>query len=257
MEQPWLGYFAVAEESSFRFHIAAGGEFEILVLDKKGDPIQLYPITMKFLATEILPDGGHRDLPMNMSTIESADPPTAKLKKTVLRSKLTEQATGQPTLEVTIENSNGTILANARITDKGAFDKNPLKPVIRLGFPRFYAGENAEREKWDKKQARDFDKLIGKDLVRLKHLDGKTLKLGCVEKPVLTSAEINAGGSSLAGVELHAYQDRKIELIAASNSSLIIGNAGVGPLHADLWFQWSADAAKDPGGMAKLAIRVK
>jgi hypothetical protein len=257
LEQPWLGCFAVADEDSYRLSIASGGQFQLLVLKKNGDPIALYPIALAFLASETLPDGSVRDLPMQLDTVESADPPTAKLKKTVLRGKLTEQATGQPTLEITIENSGDTILASARVTDNGSFDKNPLKPLIRLGFPRFYAGENAERETWDKKKVRDFDKLIGKDSVKLKHLDGKTIKLECVEKPELKPAEINAEGSSSAEVELHAYDDRKIELIAASNSSLVIGNAGANPLHHDLWFQWSADPIKDSAGKAQLAIRIK
>lgn len=257
LEQPWLGHFAVTDERDFRLIIDATGNFQILILNKSGNPNELYPITLGFLATETLPDGKVRDLPMNLSTIESADPPTEKLKKTVIRSKLTEQASGQPTLEVTIEIASGAILASARITDKGGFDKNPLKPIIRLGFPRFYAGENEERETWDKKKVRDFDKLIGKDSVRLKHLDGKTIKLECVEKSELKPAEINAGGSSSAEVKLHAYDARKVVLIAAPNSSLVIGNAGANPLHHNLWFQWSADPIKDSAGKAQLAIRIK
>lgn len=255
--QPWIGCFAVADEDEYRFRIAVGGQFDILVLKKNGEPIDLYPITLKVLASETLPDGSVRDLPMQLDTVESTDPPTAKLKKTIIKGKLTEQTTGQPTLEITIENSGGAILASARIIDKGSFDKNPLKPIIRLGFPKFYAHEAAQRDTWDKKQAKDFDKLIGKDFVRLKHLDGKAIKLECVALPDLKPGEINAGGSSLAELEFHAYEGRRIELIAAPNSSLIIGNAGAGPLHADLWFQWSADAVKDPAGKAQLAIKIK
>jgi hypothetical protein len=29
------------------------------------------------------------------------------------------------------------------------------------------------------------------------------------------------------------------------------------PLHNGFWLEWSADAAKDPGGIAKLAMRIK
>lgn len=257
LEQPWLGYFVVADEGKYRFQMASTGESGVLVLNKGGDPIEAYPITLQFLAIESLPDGSVRDLPMKLDTMESTDPPTSKLKKTVFRGKLTEQATGQPTLEVTIENSGGSILAGVRITDKGAFDKNPLQPVIRVVFPGFYAPEQATMLEWDKKQIKDFDKLIGKDSVRTKQLDGKTVKLACVDKMELTPAQINAARSSLIEVEIGAYQNRKIEFIAAPNSSLTLGNAGATPLHAGFWLQWSVDAAKDPDGNAKLAIRIK
>lgn len=257
MEKPWLGYFAIAEESKFRFQMAATGETGMYVINKGGAPIELYPITLQFLATETLPDGSVRDLPVKLDTIESTDPPTAKLRKTVFRGKLTEQATGQPTLEVTLEISSGGILASARITDRGAFDKNPLLPVIRVVFPGFYGNEQVARATWDKKTTKDFDKMISKDSVSLKHLDGKTVKLACGEKPALKANEINAAGSSLVEVDIGAYQDRKIELIAAPNSALVLANAGAAPLHASFWLQWSADAAKDPEGKAKLAIQVK
>ena len=256
LDDPWLGYFAVADESSFRFLLSRNGEFNILVLNKSGDPIESLPITLQFLATEVLPDGSASDLPMKWETVESSDPPTAKLKKTVFRSKLTDQTTGQPTLEVIIEISSGTLLANARVIDKGAFDKNPLRPIIRMGFPAFYAAENGEKATWDKKQIRDFDKMIGRDSVSLKHLDGKTIKLACVEKTDLKPNEINGNRSSLAEVEIHAYQKRKIEFLASPNSSLTLGNAGAAPLHNGFRFEWSPDAAKDPDGKAKLAIRI-
>ena len=257
LNEPWLGYFAVANENSFQFLISKSGDFKILVRNKNGDPIELNSITLQFLAAEVLPDGSSRDLLMKWDTVESSDPPNAKMKKTVLRSKLTEQATGQPTLEVTIELSSGTLLANARITDKGGFDKNPLRPLIRMGFQDFYAVENAQKTTWDKKQIRDFDKMIGRDSVSLKHLDGKTIKMACVEKTDLKPDEINGSGSSLAEVEIYYYQKKKIEFLASPNSFLTLGNAGAAPLHSGFWFQWSPDAAKDPGGQAKLAIRIK
>ena len=257
LDEPWLGYFAVANESNFRFLISKNGEFKILVINKNKDAIELYPITLQFLATEALPDGSVRDLPMKWDTVESSDPADAKMKKTVFRSKLTDQATGQPTLEVTIEISSGTLLANARITDKGAFKKNSIQPTIRAIFPGFHADEIDQKAKWDKKQIRDFDKLIGRDSVSLKHLDGKTIKLPCVEKTDLKPDEINGGGSSLAEVEIYDYQKRKIEFLASPNSSLTLGNAGAAPLHSGFWFQWSPNVAKDPDGKAKLAIRVQ
>jgi hypothetical protein len=57
-------------------------------------------------------------------------------------------------------------------------------------------------------------------------------------------------------VEISAYQKRRIEFLAAPNSALKLGNASKAPLHNGFWLQWSADAAKDTGGNAKLAIRI-
>jgi hypothetical protein len=275
LEQPWFGYFAVAEERAFNFLIAAQkGGISIMVLNKEGGQIEACPITLQFLAQETLPDGSVRELLMKPDTLESADPATAKLKKTVFRSKLTDQATGQPTLEVTLEISNGTVLANARITDKGAFDKNPLRPVIRATFPAFYAAENAQnakdqneiagKEKQDKKQfkafekqIKEFEKRIDKDSVTLKHLDGTRVKLGCVDKTDPNSKEVNGTGSSSAEMEISAYQNRKIEFFAAPNSSLTLASTAPAPLHNGFSLQWSADPAKDPVGKAKLAISIK
>ena len=256
MEQPWLGYFAVAEERSFRFLISAQGSFEIIVLTKDGSEIAL-PLALQFLAQETLPDGSVRDLLMKPDTLESADPATAKLKKTVFRSKLTDQATGQPTLEVTLEIASGTILANARITDKGAFDKNPLRPVIRAVFPVFYVNENSVKAEWDKKQIKEFEKRIGRDSVTLKRLDGKRVKLGCVDKTDPKTKDVNGTGSSSAEVEISDYQNRKIEFLAAPNSSLTLGYTAPLPLHNGFYLQWSADPAKDPEGKAKLAVSIK
>jgi hypothetical protein len=256
MEQPWLGYFAVAEERSFRFLISAQGSFEIIVLTKDGSEIAL-PLALQFLAQETLPDGSVRDLLMKPDTLESADPATAKLKKTVFRSKLTDQATGQPTIEVTLEIASGTILANARITDKGAFDKNPLRPVIRAVFPVFYVNENSVKAEWDKKQIKEFEKRIGRDSVTLKRLDGKRVKLGCVDKTDPKTKDVNGTGSSSAEVEISDYQNRKIEFLAAPNSSLTLGYTAPLPLHNGFYLQWSAGPAKDPDGKAKLAVSIK
>ena len=258
MDQPWLGYFAVAEERAFNFLIGAqDGSINIMVRNKEGTPIEGIPITLQFLATETLPDGSVRDLPMKPDTLESAEPATAKLKKTVFRSKLTDQATGEPTLEVTLEIASGTILANARITDKGAFDKNPLRPVIRAGFPVFYVNENSVKAEWDKKQIKEFEKRIGKDSVTLKRLDGKVVKLACVDKTDPKFKEVNGTGISSAEVEIGAFQNRKIEFLAAPNSSLTLAYTAPLPLHNGFYLQWSADPAKDPEGKAKLAIRIK
>ena len=183
--------------------------------------------------------------------------PTAKLKKTVFRCKLADQAAGQPTLEGTIEIAGGTVLANARIIDKGAFDKNPMRPVIRTIFTAFYVNENLQKEAWDKKQTKEFEKRIGADSVTLKHLDGSRVKLVCVDKTDPKSKEVNGGGSSSAEVEISLYQKRRIELLASPHSSLTLCNAGPAPLHNGFWFQWSADAAKDPDAKAKLAISIK
>jgi hypothetical protein len=270
MEQPWLGYFAVAEERAFNFLFEAQqGGISIVVRNKEGTPIEGIPITLQFLAQETLPDGSVRELLMKPDTLESADPATAKLKKTVFRSKLTDQATGQPTLEVTLEIASGTVLANARITDKGAFDKNPLRPVIRAGFPAFYVAEkvqneNAQKEELDKKQIKElekqikeFEKRIGEDSVTLKRLDGTRVKLGCVDKTDPKTKDVNGTGSSSAEVEIGAFQNRKIEFLAAPKSSLTLGYTAPLPLHNGFYLQWSADPAKDPDGKAKFAVSIK
>jgi hypothetical protein len=213
-EQPWLGYFAVTEERAFQFLFGPDGGIVIRVLNKDGGLID-HPIILEFFATETLPDGSVRELTVKPDTYESSDPPTAKLKKTVFRCKLTDHATAQPTLEGTIEISKGTIFANARITDKGAFDKNPLRPVIRARFQSFYFAENDAKAQWDRKRVKEFERQISKDSVTLKHLDGKSVKLDCIGVTDPKSSEVNGVGSSSAEVRMSAYQGRKVEFLAA------------------------------------------
>lgn len=256
MEQPWIGYFAVAESGAFQFLFSAQGSFEIMILNN--DAVQIQPpINLQFLATETRPDGSVRELAMNPDTLESADIPTAKLKKTVFRCKLTDEATGQPTLEGTIEVVGRTILTSARITDSGAFDQKTILPVIRASFPPFYTVEKTQKETWDKKQIKEYEKRIGKDSVTLKHLDGTRVKLACSDNTNPKSKEVNGKGISSAEVEISAYQDRKIEFLAAQGSSLTMENLAPGALHDGFWFQWSSDPANDPQGKAKLNIRIK
>lgn len=257
LEKPWLGYFAVAEDRSCQLLLSTTGECKLMVLNKDGKPIETLPIVLQFLATETQPDGSVKELPIKADTVESTDPPTAKLKKTVVRYKLTEQAEGQPTLEVTLESVSGSLLVNARITDKGAFDKNPLVPVIKAQFAASYAAENGQKATWDKKQTKDFDRLIAKDSVTLKHLDGKQVKLGCIENLDPKAKEVNGSGSSSAVVDISCYQKHKIEFLAAPNSALTLAMPGAAAIHSGFWIQWSPDVAKDPDGKAKLAIKVK
>lgn len=255
-EHPWIGYFAVAEDRAFQLLLVTDGTLTIKALNKDGRVIEP-PIALKFLAMETLPDGSVRELAMKPNAIESSDPPTAKLKKTVFQCKLTDQATGQPTLEGTIEITNGTILARARIIDKGAFTNHPLRPVIRVVFPSFYVAENSAKAQWDRKKSKDFERQIAKDTVTLQHLDGKRVKLDCVEGTDAKSKEVNGLGSSSAEIRISAYQKRRIELLADPNSSITLGNTSTASLHNGFWLQWSPDAAKDPNGAAKLAISIK
>jgi len=99
--------------------------------------------------------------------------------------------------------------------------------------------------------------ILDKDAVILKHLDGKRVKLACVEATDSKSKEVNGPGSSSAEVEISVYQKRNIEFLAAPNSSLTLVNAAPDPLHNGFWLHWSPDAAKDPEGKAKLAIRIR
>jgi hypothetical protein len=255
MEQPWLGNFAVAEAGKFHFTIAANGETKITLIGKDRQPLLFESIVLRFGAYEPMPDGSRKDLTMLPDTLESKDPATAKLQKTVFRCKLADPAKG-PTMEIAFEIARGTVLAHARIIDKGAFDKNPVRPVIKTFFPQCYKNELERLPDMEKGDAKAFEKRIAKDTITLKHLDGKRIKLKCEEKFDPKSKEAN--GISSAEVEIDHYQSKKFELLAAPNSSLVLGNAGqTASLYDGFWFEWSADAVKDLDGKAKLAIMIK
>jgi hypothetical protein len=83
------------------------------------------------------------------------------------------------------------------------------------------------------------------------------VKLACVDKTDPKFKEVNGTGISSAEVEISDYQNRKIEFLAAPNSSLTLAYTAPVPLHNGFYLQWSADPAKDPEGKAKLAISIK
>jgi hypothetical protein len=87
-----------------------------------------------------------------------------------------------------------------------------------------------------KKSLRSFEKRISKDALSLKHRDGKTIKLECVERTQLSPAEVNGPGSESMELEFSAYEKRIIEFLAAPNSFLTLINPGALPLHQGGWF---------------------
>ncbi len=127
----WLGYFAAFEGRDYLFGISAEGELRIQPLATKGSgsgdknigtasmPIQI--------GVEEDPPGARPSLrTIRVESLESADEPTDKLEKTVIRGKVT----GDATFELTIERDRNNLTISNRLIDAGSLTKNPIRPVV-------------------------------------------------------------------------------------------------------------------------------
>lgn len=249
-EKPWLGYFAVYENRNFQFTVTGMGKVDLTPKNEKGLPMaRTAAISIVLGIEEIQPDGTFRLKAIQPGTLESADLPTDKFKKTVIRGKVA----GDAAFEATLEQDGGQILIGGRITDPGTLKKHPLRFVVRTKIPNMYAKDKKE----EKKDLKAFEKKIKSDNVDLKWTDGERHKVTFEESVDVTTKEVNGPGIASAAVEITAYKDTKFLFTASENSSIALWNAKPAPLHQGFFLIWSPDAAKDPEGKARFGIQVK
>jgi hypothetical protein len=261
--QPWLGYYAVYADKNYEFKVTAADCAGNLIPLGEGAPVLgNLLVQLKFGIVETQPDGKTVFLPLRMDTLESADPATDKLGKSVIRGK----TAGDAVLEITIEQSRGIVFIGSRVLEPGAFT-NPLYGSVTIDFPKVNppaAPGNAngginerEAKRAAKKKAKETEDRLKEDSLSLKRIDGQKQKV-TFEKPVdAGNKEINGTGIASTEVKIAAYGKKRFFFTASPESLLKLSNTKPASLSEGFSIQWSPDPAKNKDGKARLAIEIK
>lgn len=258
-EKPWFGFFCVSKNRAYQITVSSQGEIRLSPNNEKGEILSSYiDIPISLGIEEILPDGRFKSLKILPETLESTDPATDKLKKAVIRGKVT----GGAAFEATIEEWRGAISIGGRVTDPGTETKNPLRFHIVTTIP-YYSG-GIEKDTPAKRKA--YEATVKSDYVETKWTDGKRHKEMFVTAVDAGSPQINGPGIASTEIGIALFQTRKILLSASANSSMKFANANsapteagthVRPLYEGIIITWTADQKKDPKGLARLALQIK
>ena len=144
-------------------------------------------------------------------------------------------------------------MLGGRLVDPGAA-KNPLKFSIKANVPDAYP---RVKKAGDKKAVEAFEERIKNDRLQLTWTDGKRGKPRTDKAVDAASKEVSGPGISALQLEFSSFQERRIELVAAANSSIALLNPRTAPLQEGFTAVWTVDAVKDPEGNARLAVEVK
>jgi hypothetical protein len=262
-DPPWLGYHAVYANKNYEFKIAAAdGKITLIPVGDGAPVLGNLLIHIDLGIEETLPDGKTVLKPVRAVTIESADPATDQLGKSILRAKTVDDAS----LEITIEQSRGIVFIGSRVLDPGTI-KNPVRGFVTAVFPNVNPpatvennlGEVNERDakRAAKKEAKAAEDKLKDDSVDLKWTDGKRQKLTFEKVFDAGSKEINGPGIAAAEIKIAAYGKRKFFVTAAPDSAMQLSNAKPASLSEGFSIQWSPDPNKGKEGKARLAFEVK
>lgn len=247
---PWLGYFAAFEGHRYQIGVTGRGKVALTLMNRKGDPVgddRIISITIGI--EELMPGGKTQMREIKAGSLESSEPATQDLEKTVIRGKVT----GGASFEVAFEQERGVVSIGGRVTDPGTLTKNPLRFVVRTRIPSAYPNH----KKKTKGQREAFEERIEDDRIVLKWTDGKRSKISFETSVDLNTKEINGPGIADAELEMIAYQGKKLFFSASENSTITLSNSSPAPLHEGFIISWSPDAAKDPQGKARFSFLVR
>lgn len=248
--QPWLAYYAVFANKHFQFGITSQGKIILTPSGTKNDPVRpSLAIPMEITVAEIRPDGSASVRKLQPESLESTQPATAKLEKTVIRGTVT----GGASFELILEQNRGVISLGGRLLDPGSRTKNPLRFSLRVKFPSAYPFDRQD----DKKEEREFRKKTGDDHLDLTWTDGQRKKQPFDRKLDATAKDLNGPGIAAAEVDISAYKGKRFLFTATPNSSMTLSNNKAAPLHEGFTLHWLPDPAKDPDGKSRLLIEVR
>lgn len=260
---PWLGYYAVYASKSYEFKVgAADGKVTLIPVGEGAPVLGNLLVYIDLGIVETLPDGKTTLHPVRADTLESTDPATDKLTRSIIRAK----TAGDASIEITLEQARGIIFVGSRVLDPGTL-KNPLRCSVITKFPNLNPpapapsapaeGDEREAKRAAKKAAKAAEDKLKSDGVDLKWIDGKKQKLTFEKALDAGSVEVNGPGVSAAEIKISAYGSRKFFFTASANSAMKLSNATPASLTDGFSIQWSPDPAKDKDGNARLAIEVK
>lgn len=250
-EKEWVGDFVAYQNKRFQFVVTIEGKGRIFVMSKKGEPLgRALAVGVEFVIQETMPDGKVVSKAINPSSLESAQPATAKLTDMQLHGKVT----GGAGFEVSLHEDHGVISIGGKLLEPGHL-KNPLRFVIKVDIPNAYPHD--KKKDAGKKEAKAFEQKTERDRLQLKWIDGKSRKQSLSDSVDAASKEINGPGIAAMSLEFSSYQEKRFEFIASADSSMTLTNSGIGALNEGFAIVWQADTTKDPDGKARLSFEVK
>lgn len=249
-KQPWQGYYAAFANKHFQFTVTSDGQIKLTPIGDGGESLaQKMHIPIDVTIQEIAPDGKATNKKIKLESLEATEPVTDKLVKAAFTGKVT----GDASFEVVIEQQRNVISIGGRMLDSGTLKKYPLHFSILVKFPDPYL--NAI--KTGKKEGKAFEKIIDKDRVDLKWVDGKRKKAKLNENVESINKEGNGAGITSAEINISSYKGKKIGFTCSPNALMQFSNDQPAALHEGFTLVWTPDANKDPNGKARLSFEVK
>lgn len=254
----WLGYFAGYEGRDCLFGVSSKSDISLQLEPSKGkgsDGAGIVPHgSMSILVgiEEVIPNAKPSVRTIREESLETRDEPTDKLEKTVIRGKVT----GDATFELTIERDRGNFIISNRLIDPGSLTKNEIRPVVVLLMKLLYPHDKEEEPSKAKVKEREKDRLD------LKWTDGTRKKFSLSDEMDATLEAVNGPGISIAQIEAGGLiRDRKLTLTAPEGVSVIrAGNQMPQMLSRGMRFTAMPAPAKPgakPGDTARLVINVR
>lgn len=249
-EKENLAYFVVVRSKSFQFGVESNAKTTVKVFDGKGEPINSkLTIDVNFNVIETMPNGKNITRQINAKSLESAQAATDEPKNMVFKGKVT----GNIEFEATVSEERGAILLGGRLLNPEVL-KNPTQFSIEVKISNTIPEAKTDATRKDTKELED--KIKG-DKLQLIWTDGKKARIPSNKAVEGASKDVSGPGITTAAIEFSAFKDRKIQLTASPNSSMMISNASNQPLSEGFSLNWTADIAKDPEGKARLAIEIR
>jgi hypothetical protein len=261
--QPWLGYYAVHANKNYEFKVAAAdGKVSLIPLGEGTPVLGNLLVYINFGIEETLPDGKIISSPMQGNTLETSDPASDKLSKSILHGK----TAGNASVEITIEQSRGIVFVGSRVLEPGAHT-HPIRTTATVVFPNINppakppasdeALDERDAKRAAKKEVKDAEDKLKDDGVTVKWTDGKRHSI-TFEKPVNAgTTDFNGPGITAAEVKIATYGKKKFLFNASPNSVMKISNPKPASLSEGFSLQWSPNPEKNKEGKARLAIEVK
>lgn len=249
-DPPWLGDFAVFANRHYQLRIGIQGKILITPLsENRKSSGRSLALPVSIIIEETLPNGRVRLKKILPQTLQSADKPSTKLEKTVIRG----QASGGVAFEVCIEQTHGVLTLGGGLLEQGPPRKNPLRFSLGVQFPSAYPRE----KKPDKQAAKAFQKKIDGDRIDLIWTDGKRKKQSFGQALDAASPALNGPGIASAHVEISAYDGAQFRFSASPNSDMTLSNEKNQPLHEGFAIHWTPTATLDPERKARLSFEVR
>jgi hypothetical protein len=186
------------------------------------------------------------------NTLQTADEPSDKLEKTVIRGKVT----GDARFELTLERDRGNFIISNRLLDAGSLKQDKIRPVVVFVMPLLY--RHAKENELSRRNVRERNR----DTLELKWTDGTRKKFPLRDEMDATSGAVNGPGIAIAQIEAGGLmRDRKLTLEAPVGVSVLrAGNQTPQMLNRGMRFTAmpaSAQPGEKPKDTARLVISVR